>query len=225
MGAIDDFYIILPDPELYARGLAVATIQVGVHWTIRHVQAIIAVAAKESALIGQMVSEELKKFIYYRATQAIFKKYNSDLDPKLKDNSVTFNAFTKFFEYKVTNEQEYQLTKTYEGPPFLNNDFALALYDKIYGKSKNKDKSNESTSAPTQSANLAQNTNWCFHPLCRGRNKYATHTWESCIKNQLNRYIGSVAETRQPWLQREVEQSKSAECQKGFSYYDGRTQA
>ena len=31
MGAIDDFYIILPDPELYARGLAVATIQVGVH--------------------------------------------------------------------------------------------------------------------------------------------------------------------------------------------------
>ena len=31
MGAIDDFYIILPDPDLCARGLAVATIQVGVH--------------------------------------------------------------------------------------------------------------------------------------------------------------------------------------------------
>ena len=77
-----------------------ATIQVGVHWTIRHVQAIIAVATKESALIGQLVSKELKKFIYYRATQAIFKKYHSDLYPKLKDNSVTFNAFTKFFEYK-----------------------------------------------------------------------------------------------------------------------------
>ena len=29
--AIDEFYIILPDPELYARGLTVATIQVGVH--------------------------------------------------------------------------------------------------------------------------------------------------------------------------------------------------
>ena len=43
MAAIDEFCIILPDPELYARGLAVATIQVGVHWTIRHVQAIIAV--------------------------------------------------------------------------------------------------------------------------------------------------------------------------------------
>ena len=59
--AIDEFYIILPDPELYARGLAVATIQVDVHWTIRHVQAIIAVAAKESVLIGQVVSEDLKK--------------------------------------------------------------------------------------------------------------------------------------------------------------------
>ena len=100
MGAIDDFYIILPDPELYARGLAVAIIQVGVHWTIRHVQAIIAVATKESALIGQLVSEELKKFIYYRATQAIFKKYHSDLYPKLKDNSVTFNAFTKFLRIR-----------------------------------------------------------------------------------------------------------------------------
>ena len=29
--AIDEFYIILPDPELYAKRLAVATIQVGVH--------------------------------------------------------------------------------------------------------------------------------------------------------------------------------------------------
>ena len=126
MAAIEDFYIILPDPELYARGLEVATIQVGVHWTIRHVQALIAVATKESALIGQVVSEELKKFIYYRATQAIFKKYHSDLYPKLKDSSVTFAAFTKFFEYKVTEEQEFKLTKPYEGPPFPNNDFAFS---------------------------------------------------------------------------------------------------
>jgi hypothetical protein len=97
MAAIDIFYIILPDPELYARGLEVATIQVGVHWTIRHVQTIIVVAAKESALIGQVVSKELKKFIYYRATQAIFKKYHSDLDPKLKDASVNITAFAKVF--------------------------------------------------------------------------------------------------------------------------------
>jgi hypothetical protein len=50
--AIDEFDIILPDLELYARGLAVAIIQVGVHWTIRHVQAINAVAAKESVVIS-----------------------------------------------------------------------------------------------------------------------------------------------------------------------------
>jgi hypothetical protein len=31
MAAIDEFYIILPDPELYARGSAVATVQVDVH--------------------------------------------------------------------------------------------------------------------------------------------------------------------------------------------------
>jgi hypothetical protein len=31
MAAIDEFYITLPDSELYARELAVATIQVGVH--------------------------------------------------------------------------------------------------------------------------------------------------------------------------------------------------
>jgi hypothetical protein len=89
------------------------------------------VTAKESVLIGQKVSEELKKFIYYRATQTIVKKGCLDLDPKLKDTSVTFNAL--FFEYKVS--QEISLAKTFEGPPFPNNDFALALHDKIYGKS------------------------------------------------------------------------------------------
>ena len=181
---------------MYARGLAVATIQVGVHWTIRHAQAILAVAVKESLLIGQVVSEELKTFIYYRATQAIFKKYHSDLDPKLKDNSVTFNTFAKFFEYKVTNEQEFPLTKTYEGPPCPNNEFALALYEKIYGKSRSKDKNNESNSVPAQSANLAQNTNWCFHPLCRGRNKYATHTWESCHQNKYSAHSKQQANNR-----------------------------
>ena len=53
--AIDEFYIVLPDPEIYSRGLMVSTIQVGVHWHIRILQAIIAVAAKDSATIGQTV--------------------------------------------------------------------------------------------------------------------------------------------------------------------------
>ena len=55
-------------------------IRVAVNWNICILQGIIAVAAKDSALIGQSVSEELMKFLYYLGTQAIFKKYHSDLD-------------------------------------------------------------------------------------------------------------------------------------------------
>ena len=57
--AIDEFYIVLPDPEVYSRGLMVFTIWVGVHCHIRILQAVIAVAAKDSATIGQTVSDEL----------------------------------------------------------------------------------------------------------------------------------------------------------------------
>jgi hypothetical protein len=53
--AIDKFYVVLPDPELYSRGLKVSTIRVAVHWRIRILQVVIAVAAKDSALIGQSV--------------------------------------------------------------------------------------------------------------------------------------------------------------------------
>ena len=113
--AIDEFYIVLSDPEIYSRGLMVSTIRVGVHWHIRILQAVVAVAAKDSATIGQTVSEELMKFLYYLGTQAIFHKYHSDLDPKLKYSTVTFTQFAKFFEHKVTLEREFQLTKTYEG--------------------------------------------------------------------------------------------------------------
>ena len=104
--AIDEFYIVLPDPEIYSRGLMVSTIRVGVHWHIRILQAAIAVAAKDSATIGQIVSEELMKSFYYLDTQGIFHKYYSDLDPKLKDSTVTFTQFANFFEHKVTSERE-----------------------------------------------------------------------------------------------------------------------
>jgi hypothetical protein len=66
--AIDEFYIVLADPEIYSRGLMVSTIRVGVHWHIRILQAVIAVAAKDSALIGQTVLKELMKFLYYLRT-------------------------------------------------------------------------------------------------------------------------------------------------------------
>ena len=95
--AIDEFYIVLPDPEIYSRGLMVSTIRVGVHWHIWILQAGIAVAAKDSATIGQIVSEELMKFLYYLGTQAICNKYHSDLDQKLKDRTITFTQFAKFF--------------------------------------------------------------------------------------------------------------------------------
>jgi hypothetical protein len=72
--AINKFYIVLLDHEIYSRRLMVSTIRVGVHWHIRIIQAVIAVAAKDSALIGQSVSEKLIEFLYYLGTQAIFKK-------------------------------------------------------------------------------------------------------------------------------------------------------
>ena len=53
------------------------------------------------------------KFLHYLGTQAIFNKYHSDLDPKLKNLSVTFMQFVKFFEDKVTSERDFKLTKTY----------------------------------------------------------------------------------------------------------------
>jgi hypothetical protein len=162
--------------------------------TIRHVQAITAVGTKESALIGQVVSKEPKKFIYYRSTQAIFKKYHSALDPKLKDGSVNFTAFAKFFEFMVTNEQEFSSTKTYEEHPFPNNDFAMALYDKVYGKSK--DQNHAVTAIISQSANMAKTDNWCFHPLCRGRKKFASHTWENCFRNRKSAHYKQQASNR-----------------------------
>jgi hypothetical protein len=67
---IDEFYIVLPDPEIYLRGLMVSTIRVAVHWHMRILQAVIAVAAKNSALVGQSVSEELMKFLCYLGTQS-----------------------------------------------------------------------------------------------------------------------------------------------------------
>jgi hypothetical protein len=54
--AIDEFYIVLPDPEIYSREYMVSTFHVSVHWHICILQAVIAVAAKDSTLFGQTVS-------------------------------------------------------------------------------------------------------------------------------------------------------------------------
>jgi hypothetical protein len=92
-------------------------------------------------------------------TRAIFKKYHSDLDPKLRDPSVTFSQFANFFEHKVITEQEFQLTKTYKGSPFPNNDFAMSIYNKLYGKNSNNDKIGSASCSSTQSANLVTKEN------------------------------------------------------------------
>jgi hypothetical protein len=152
--AIDEFYIVFSDPEIYSRELMVSTICVAVNWHIRNLQAVIAVAAKDSALIGQSVLEDLMKFLYYLGTQAIFKKYHSDLDPKLRDPSVTFSQSAKCFKHKVISEQGFQLTRTYEGPPFPNNDFAMSIYNKLYRKNKSNEKCPSVTCPPMQSANM-----------------------------------------------------------------------
>jgi hypothetical protein len=165
-----------------------------------------------------VVSEELKKFIYYRATQAIFKKYHSDLDPKLKDASVNFTAFAKFFAFKVTNEQEFSLTKTYEGPPFPSNEFAMALYAKVYGTSKAKNQNNAVTAVTSQSANMAKTENWCFHPLCRGKKKFASHTWDNCFRNRKSAHYKQQASNRKDATQRHTKFNSKSQSSK---FHDG----
>ena len=51
----------------------------------------------------------------------------------------------------MTLEREFQLTKTYEGPPFPNNEFAMGIYNKLYGKGQRSD------SNLTPSAHLVTN--------------------------------------------------------------------
>ena len=75
-------------------------------------------------------------------------------------------------------EREFQLTKTYEGPPFPNNEFAMSIYNKLYGKGQRGD----SNLAP--SAHLVTRENWCRHPACRGKNKFANHLWDVCMPKQ-----------------------------------------
>jgi hypothetical protein len=46
------------------------------------------------------------------------------------------------------------LTKTYEVPPFPNNDFAMSIYTKLYGKGKSYEKSPLVACPPMQSENF-----------------------------------------------------------------------
>ena len=52
--------------------------------------------------------------------------------------------------------------------------------------------------------------NWCFHPLCRGRNMYATHTWESCHRNKYSAHAKQQANHRRGSL-RDVSKPSSTD--------------
>ena len=131
------------------------------------------------------------KFLYYLGTQAIFNKYHSDRDPKLKDPAATFTQFANFFDHKVTSEREFQLTKTYEGPPYPNNDFAISIYNKLYGKGKPTD------NIPAQTAHLVTQENWCRHPACRRKNKFANHLWDVCPNSRNSPHYKQQASNKQ----------------------------
>ena len=72
----------------------------------------------------------------------------------------------------------------------------MALYKKVYGKPKSKDQNNAVTAIPSQSANMAKTDNWCFHPLCRGKQKFASHTWENCCRNRKSAHYKQQANNR-----------------------------
>jgi hypothetical protein len=72
----------------------------------------------------------------------------------------------------------------------------MALYAKVYGTSKSKDQNNAVTAVTSQSANMAKTDNWCFHPLCRGKQKFASHTWKSCFRNKKSAHYKQQARNR-----------------------------
>jgi hypothetical protein len=101
--------------------------------------------------------------------------------------------FAISFEHKVATERELQLTKTYEGPPFPNNDFAMSIYNKLYGMGESNDNSSTLACPPMQSATTVTRVNLCRHPACRGKNKFSNHLWIVCLNNQSSPYFQQQA--------------------------------
>ena len=79
----------------------------------------------------------------------------------------------------------------------------MALYAKVYGTSKAKDQNNAVTAVTPQSANMAKTDNWCFHPLCRGKKKFASHTWENCFRNRKSAHYKQQANNRKDAIHRQ----------------------
>ena len=98
--AIDKFHDIIPDTKQYAPGLSAVSSHVDVYWHKISSQPITSANNNVSEQIGQTVTT-----IFNHGTQEIVNKYHSDLDPKMKDNSVCLTSLAKGFKHKVTSEK------------------------------------------------------------------------------------------------------------------------
>ena len=54
------------------------------------------------------------------------------------------------------------------------------------------------------SANMAKTDNWCFHPSCRGKKKFASHTWENCFRNRKSAHYKQQASNRKDATERQT---------------------
>ena len=183
MKPLNDFYIQLPDPELYARNLLVGGLRVEPGWSIRDYHAVLVVAVKDSETMGQAVSVEMQKYLYYRATQDIYRKYHDKLEPKFKDPTVDLPMLVKFFETLITTKQEVSIKDKFTGKSPIENNMAIQIYNKINNKLSNTIPSTQPRTAMIAEANMASYQTFCRHPKCRGNRKFARHTWDKCFRN------------------------------------------
>ena len=116
--AIDKFHVIIPDTEQYAPGLSAISPHVDVYWHKIRSQPITPANNNGSEQIGQTATT-----IFNHCTQEIVNKYHSDIDPKMKDNSVCLTSLAKVFKHKVTSEQETDVRRHYFLEHFLCHDY------------------------------------------------------------------------------------------------------
>ena len=74
---------------------------------------------------------------------------------------------------------------------YCNPSIAMSIYFKLYGKGKQVD------NISAQSAHLVTKENWCRHPACRGKNKFANHLWDVCSKNRNSPHYKQRASNKQ----------------------------
>ena len=96
--AIDELHVIITDTELYAPGLSAILPHVDVYWHKISYQPITPANNNGSEQFGQTATT-----IFNHSTQKIVNKYHSDIDPKMKDNSVCLTSLAKVFKHKVTS--------------------------------------------------------------------------------------------------------------------------